>query len=107
MAARADILIAAMGKPGFVGPEFVKEGAVVIDVGSNAVSDPAVVRAIFGDRSQAGNGPREKGFTWIGDVRPDVLGKAGRLTPSPGGVGPLTIALLMKSTLEAFRMRRG
>jgi len=107
VAARADILIAAMGKPGFVGPEFVKDGAVVIDVGSNAVSDPAVVRAIFGADIKREKDIQEKGYTWVGDVRPEVIKKAGWLTPSPGGVGPLTIAFLMKSTLEAFRLRRG
>ena len=107
VASRADVLIAAMGKPGFVGPEFVKEGAVVIDVGSNAVSDLAVVRAIFGEDPKREKDLLEKGFTWVGDVRPAVLDKAGRLTPSPGGVGPLTIAFLMKSTLEAYRLRRG
>ena len=107
VAVRADILIAALGKAGFVGPEFVKEGAVVIDVGSNAVSDPAEVRAIFGADIKREKDLREKGFTWVGDVRPGVIAKAGWLTPSPGGVGPLTIAFLMKSTLEAFRLRRG
>jgi methylenetetrahydrofolate dehydrogenase (NADP+)/methenyltetrahydrofolate cyclohydrolase len=107
VASRADVLIAAMGKPGFVGPEFVKEGAVVIDVGSNAVSDRAVVRAIFGEDPKREKDLLEKGYTWVGDVRPSVLDKAGRLTPSPGGVGPLTIAFLMKSTLEAYRLRRG
>jgi methylenetetrahydrofolate dehydrogenase (NADP+)/methenyltetrahydrofolate cyclohydrolase len=107
VAARADILVAALGKPGFVGPEFVKEGAVVVDVGSNAVSDPAAVRAIFGADAKRENDLREKGYTWVGDVRPEVIAKAGWFTPSPGGVGPLTIAYLMKSTLEAFRLRRG
>jgi methylenetetrahydrofolate dehydrogenase (NADP+)/methenyltetrahydrofolate cyclohydrolase len=107
VAARADILIAAMGKPGFVGPEFVKEGAVVVDVGSNAVCDPAVVRALFGADLKREKDLQEKGYVWVGDVRPEVIGKAGWLTPSPGGVGPLTIAFLMKSTLEAYRLRRG
>jgi methylenetetrahydrofolate dehydrogenase (NADP+)/methenyltetrahydrofolate cyclohydrolase len=107
VAARADILIAALGKPGFVGPDFVKEGAVVIDVGSNAVSDPAAIRRLYGADAKREKDLREKGFTWAGDVRPEVIAKAGWLTPSPGGVGPLTIAFLMKSTLEAFRLRRG
>lgn len=103
--ARADILIAAMGKPGFVGPEFVKEGAVVIDVGSNAVQDKAVVRKLFGEDAKRLLEVDEKGYTWVGDVQPKVIDKAGWLTPSPGGVGPLTIAMLMKNTLEAFKMR--
>jgi methylenetetrahydrofolate dehydrogenase (NADP+)/methenyltetrahydrofolate cyclohydrolase len=96
-----------LGRPGFLGPEYVKEGAVVVDVGSNAVSDPAVVRAIFGADAKREQDVREKGFTWAGDVHPRVIDKAGWLTPSPGGVGPLTIAYLMKSTLEAYMLRRG
>jgi methylenetetrahydrofolate dehydrogenase (NADP+)/methenyltetrahydrofolate cyclohydrolase len=104
---RADILIAAMGKPGFLGPEYVKIGAVVVDVGSNAVSDPALVRAIFGDDPRREQDLRDKGFTWAGDVHPRVVEKAAWLTPSPGGVGPLTIAFLMKNTLEAYKLRRG
>ena len=106
VAARADILVAAMGKPGFVGPEYVKAGAVVIDVGSNAVTDPAVVRALFGDDPKRGKEIQDKGYTWVGDVQPRVIDKAKWLTPSPGGVGPLTIAMLMKNTLEAFKRRR-
>ncbi len=104
--ARADILIAAMGKPGFVGPDFVKPGAVVIDVGSNAVSDKAIVRRLFGEDAKRLAEVDAKGYTWIGDVQPDVFHKAAWLTPSPGGVGPLTIAMLMSNTLEAFKRRR-
>lgn len=106
VAARADILVAAMGKPGFVGPEFVKNGAVVIDVGSNAVSDKALVRRLFGEDAKRLKEIDDKGYTWVGDVQPGAIDKAGWLTPSPGGVGPLTIAMLMKNTLEAFKMRR-
>lgn len=104
-AARADILIAAMGKPGFVGLEFIKEGAVVIDVGSNAVKDKALVRILFGDDPKREKEIDEKGYTWAGDVRPQVVDKAAWLTPSPGGVGPLTIAMLMRNTLDAFKRR--
>ena len=104
--ARADILIAAMGKPGFVGPDFVKPGAVVIDVGSNAVSDKAIVRRLFGEDAKRLAEVDAKGYTWIGDVQPDVFHKAAWLTPSPGGVGPLTIAMFMSNTLEAFKRRR-
>jgi len=104
---RAGILIAALGKPGFFGPEHVKEGAVVVDVGSNAVSDPAEIRRLFGDDPKREQDLRDKGYTWAGDVHPRVIEKAGWLTPSPGGVGPLTIAFLMKSTLEAYQHRRG
>jgi methylenetetrahydrofolate dehydrogenase (NADP+)/methenyltetrahydrofolate cyclohydrolase len=106
VSARADILVAAMGRPGFVGPEFVKEGAVVIDVGSNAVSDPDLVRKLFGEDPKRLKEVADKGYTWVGDVRPAVIDKAGWLTPSPGGVGPLTIAMLMRNTLEAFKRRR-
>jgi methylenetetrahydrofolate dehydrogenase (NADP+)/methenyltetrahydrofolate cyclohydrolase len=105
-AARADILVAAMGRPGFVGPEFVKPGAVVIDVGSNAVQDKAAVRALFGEDVKRLKEIDDKGYTWVGDVQPGVIDKAGWLTPSPGGVGPLTIAMLMKNTLQAFKMRK-
>ena len=107
ISARADILVAAMGKPGFVGPEFVKEGAVVIDVGSNAVSDKAVVRKLFGVDPKREKEIDDKGYTWVGDVDPRVIEKASWLTPSPGGVGPLTIAMLMRNTLDAFKRRRG
>lgn len=107
VAARADILAAAMGKPGFVGPEFVKEGAVVIDVGSNSVSDKNVVRGLFGEDAKRFKEIDDRGYTWIGDVQPRVIDKAGWLTPSPGGVGPLTIAMLMSNTLDCFKRRRG
>ena len=105
--ARADILIAAMGKPGFVGREFVKDGAVVIDVGSNAVSDTDTVRTLFGEDPKRAKDLADKGYTWVGDVDPRVIDKAGWLTPVPRGVGPLTIAMLMHNTLEAFKLRRG
>jgi methylenetetrahydrofolate dehydrogenase (NADP+) / methenyltetrahydrofolate cyclohydrolase len=107
VAARADILIAAMGKPGFVGPEFVKDGAVVIDVGSNSVSDKDVVRKLFGEDAKRFKEIDERGYTWIGDVQPRVIDKAAWMTPSPGGVGPLTIAMLMRNTLDCFKRRRG
>jgi len=105
-AARADILIAAMGKPAFVGPEFVKPGAVVIDVGTNSVSDAGMIRSLYGPDPKREKDLREKGYTVIGDVQPAVLEKAGFLSPVPGGIGPLTIAMLMKNTLEAFKRRR-
>lgn len=107
VAARADILVAAMGRPGFIGPEFVKEGAVVIDVGSNAVSDKDVVRRLFGEDAKRLKEVDDRGYTWVGDVQPCVIDKAGWMTPSPGGVGPLTIAMLMSNTLDCFKRRRG
>jgi len=106
-AARADILIAAMGKAAFVTREFVKPGAVVIDVGTSAVSDPATIRTLFPDDPLRAKDLADKGYTLVGDVDPRVIDTAGWLTPVPKGVGPLTIAMLMKNTLEAFKLRRG
>ena len=104
---RADILVAAIGQAGMVTREFVKPGATVIDVGMNKVTDPAEFRKFF-----AGNAKREETFkkngsTLIGDVHPEVAGVAGAITPVPGGVGPLTIAMLMFNTIKAAKMRRG
>jgi methylenetetrahydrofolate dehydrogenase (NADP+) / methenyltetrahydrofolate cyclohydrolase len=104
---RADILVAAIGRAGMVTRDYVKPGATVIDVGINKVSD----RAEF-DRFFAGNKKREesflsKGSTLVGDVHPEVAEIAGAITPVPGGVGPLTIAMLMANTVKAAKMRRG
>src|SRR6202167_4681180 len=108
---RADILIAAIGRAGMITADFVKPGATVIDVGMNKVTDAAVFQRLFGSRLYK-NGKREdnfrtKGFTLAGDVHPDVAEIAGALTPVPGGVGPLTIAMLMYNTVKAAKMRRG
>lgn len=104
---RGDILIAAIGRAGMITRDFVKPGATVIDVGMNKVTE----RAEF-DRLFAGNARREetfrtKGSTLVGDVHPEVAEIAGALTPVPGGVGPLTIAMLMSNTLRAAKLRRG
>ena len=104
---RADILIAAMGKEVFVKPEFVKPGATVIDVGINSVSDPARVKAYFGEDEKRQKDLESKGYTLVGDVHPAAFERAGAMTPVPGGIGPLTIAMLMKNTLDAFKRRRG
>jgi len=101
----ADILVAAVGRPGLVTPSFVKPGATVIDVGMNRVTDPAVASTLF----PAGH-PRlatfqSKGSLLVGDVHPGVAEVAGAMTPVPGGVGPLTITMLMKNTLRAARAR--
>jgi methylenetetrahydrofolate dehydrogenase (NADP+)/methenyltetrahydrofolate cyclohydrolase len=103
----ADILVAAIGRAGMITREFVKPGATVIDVGMNLVTD----RAEF-DRLFAGNAKREetfrtRGSTLVGDVHPQVAEVAGAITPVPGGVGPLTIAMLMANTVRAARLRRG
>jgi len=104
---RADVLVAAIGKAGMIMPNFVKPGATVIDVGMNTVTDPTEFREFF-----AGNEKRErdfaaKGSTLIGDVHPKVAEVAGAITPVPGGVGPLTIAMLMSNTVKAAKLRRG
>jgi len=103
---RADILVAAIGRAGMVTREYVKPGATVIDVGINKVSE----RAVF-DRFFSGNAKRletflAKGSTLIGDVHPEVAEIAGAITPVPGGVGPLTIAMLMANTVKAAKLRR-
>jgi methylenetetrahydrofolate dehydrogenase (NADP+)/methenyltetrahydrofolate cyclohydrolase len=108
---RADILVAAIGRAGMITGDFVKPGATVIDVGMNKVTDPAVFQRLFGGRLYQ-NGKREeafraKGSTLVGDVHPEVAEVAGALTPVPGGVGPLTIAMLMYNTVKAAKMRRG
>jgi len=106
VAARADILVAAMGKAGFVGPEFVKEGATVIDVGINRVSDTERIRELFGKDEKREKDLTDKGYTVVGDVDPRAIERAAYLTPVPGGVGLLTVAMLMKNTLQAFKRRR-
>jgi methylenetetrahydrofolate dehydrogenase (NADP+)/methenyltetrahydrofolate cyclohydrolase len=103
----ADILVAAVGRPGLVTHAFVKPGAVVIDVGINKVTDPAVAQSLFPEGHKRLDLFRSKGFVLAGDVHPDVAEVAGALTPVPGGVGPLTIAMLMKNTLRAARARAG
>ena len=105
--ARADILVAAMGKPAFVKPDFVKLGASVIDVGINSVSDPALVKEYFGAEERRKLDLETKGYTLVGDVHPAAFERAGAMTPVPGGIGLLTIAMLMRNTLEAFKRRRG
>ena len=108
---RADILIAAIGRAGMITHEFVKPGATVIDVGMNKVTDPAVFQRLFGGRlyqnAKREDAFRTKGSTLVGDVHPEVAEVAGALTPVPGGVGPLTIAMLMYNTVKAAKMRRG
>ena len=99
----ADLLVAAIGKAAFVRGEFVRPGAVVVDVGINALSSEAEVRAIFGDDAKRLAALRERGTVLCGDVHPEVAAKASWLSPVPGGVGPMTIAMLLSNTLEAAR----
>ena len=106
---QADILVAAIGRAGFVRGEHMREGATVIDVGINNISDPATARELFeGDDLEKRLATIEKrGFTLVGDVNPkEAMAKAGNFTPVPGGVGLLTVAMLMKNTVEAAKMRR-
>jgi methylenetetrahydrofolate dehydrogenase (NADP+)/methenyltetrahydrofolate cyclohydrolase len=98
---QADILVAAIGKPGFVTPAFVKPGATVIDVGINQVTDPAVAASLYPAGHSRLEGFKKRGTLLVGDVHPSVEDVAGALTPVPGGVGPLTITMLMKNTLRA------
>jgi methylenetetrahydrofolate dehydrogenase (NADP+)/methenyltetrahydrofolate cyclohydrolase len=104
---QADILVAAIGRAGFITPEMVKPGATVIDVGINRITDLAEFERFF-----AGDGRRaeifsKRGSTIVGDVHPKAFEIAGAYTPVPGGVGPLTIAMLMANTVRAARLRRG
>jgi methylenetetrahydrofolate dehydrogenase (NADP+)/methenyltetrahydrofolate cyclohydrolase len=101
VAARADILVAAMGRPAFVTRDFVKPGATVIDVGTTPIADRAAVEAIFGAGSPRLETFAKRGSVVVGDVHPSVAEVAGALTPVPGGVGPLTIAMLLMNTLAA------
>ncbi|MGA8669269.1 MAG: bifunctional 5,10-methylenetetrahydrofolate dehydrogenase/5,10-methenyltetrahydrofolate cyclohydrolase [Terracidiphilus sp.] len=103
----ADILVAAIGRPGFIEPEMVKPGATLIDVGINRLTTHEEF-----DRYFAGDTKREaafakRGSTIVGDVHPKAFERAGAYTPVPGGVGPLTIAMLMSNTVRAAKMRRG
>ena len=105
----ADILVVAIGRSGFVRGEHVKPGATVVDVGMNRVTEPGEVSALFGvDAPRRLKTLAERGYTLVGDVHPaEVERVAGRLTPVPGGVGLLTVAMLMRNTVEAARRRRG
>ena len=104
---RADILVAAMGRTGFVTRDFVKPGATVIDVGMNKITSREEFNRYFKGIEKREQAFAKNGYTLIGDVHPEVAEVAGALTPVPGGVGPLTIAMLMANTLKAARLRRG
>ncbi len=104
---QADILVAAIGRPGFITPDMVKPGATVIDVGINRITDRAEFESLF-----AGDAKREASFAKlgsvvVGDVHPKAFEVSGAYTPVPGGVGKLTIAMLMANTVQAAKMRRG
>jgi methylenetetrahydrofolate dehydrogenase (NADP+)/methenyltetrahydrofolate cyclohydrolase len=104
VAAEADILVAAIGRPGFVRGSFIKPGSAVVDVGIHTLADEARVRELFGGDEGKLRALREKGSVLCGDVHPvEAAARAGWLSPVPGGVGPLTIAMLLKNTLDAAR----
>jgi methylenetetrahydrofolate dehydrogenase (NADP+) / methenyltetrahydrofolate cyclohydrolase len=104
---RADILVAAIGRAGMVTQDMVHPGATVIDVGMNRVTDQAEFSRLFAGNAQREETFRSRGSILVGDVDPAVREVAGAITPVPGGVGPLTIAMLMVNTVKAAKMRRG
>ena len=109
---QADILVAAIGRPGFITPEMVKPGATIIDVGINRITEPAEFSRFFTGGGipvdvKRVNSFAEKGTTLVGDVDPHAFALSSAYTPVPGGVGPLTIAMLMSNTVRAARLRRG
>jgi methylenetetrahydrofolate dehydrogenase (NADP+)/methenyltetrahydrofolate cyclohydrolase len=105
IAKSADILVAAIGRPGFVTRDFVKPGATVIDVGINTLTDEADVARLFAEGSRKRVAFAEKGSVLVGDVHPNVAEVAGAVTPVPGGVGPLTVAMVLRNTVTAAELR--
>ena len=105
---QADLLVVAIGRPGFIGGEHIKPGATVIDVGMNTITDEATARKLFGAEAEKRlETISSRGYTLVGDVNPAEADEvAGRRTPVPGGVGLLTVAMLMRNTLKAARQRR-
>jgi methylenetetrahydrofolate dehydrogenase (NADP+)/methenyltetrahydrofolate cyclohydrolase len=103
---RADIIVAAMGKAGFVEASWIKPGAAVIDVGTNRITEAKEAERLFRNFPERLEKFRAKGNALVGDVHPDAVNFAGALTPVPGGVGPMTITMLMSNTVKAARLRR-
>ena len=103
---RGDILVSAIGRPGLITPDMVKPGAAVVDVGTTPLADREKVVELFGAASKRVQNFDAKGSTVVGDVHPDVSTVAGALSPVPGGVGPLTITMLLRNTLAAAVARR-
>jgi methylenetetrahydrofolate dehydrogenase (NADP+)/methenyltetrahydrofolate cyclohydrolase len=104
---RADIVVAAMGRAGYVEADWIRPGAAVIDVGTNKVTDAVEAEKLLKNFPQRLEKFREKGSVLVGDVHPDAVFTAGALSPVPGGVGPMTITMLMSNTVKASRLRRG
>jgi len=104
---QADILVAAIGKPALITVEMVKPGATIVDAGINRVTDRAQFQRYFAGNERREEAFLQKGSTIVGDVLPAAYEQAGAYTPVPGGVGPLTIAMLMANTVRAAKLRRG
>lgn len=105
LARAADVLVAAIGRPAFVTRDYVKPGATVIDVGINTLTSKAEVERIFPEGSRKRVQFSEKGSVLVGDVHPGVADVAGALTPVPGGVGPITVAMVLRNTVTAAELR--
>jgi methylenetetrahydrofolate dehydrogenase (NADP+)/methenyltetrahydrofolate cyclohydrolase len=104
----AEVLVAAVGRTAVIGPDHVKEGAVVVDVGTNRITDRAVAERLFAGDPERLARFDERGSALVGDVDFHAVARRARLiTPVPGGVGPLTVAMLLVNTLEASRRRQG
>jgi methylenetetrahydrofolate dehydrogenase (NADP+) / methenyltetrahydrofolate cyclohydrolase len=104
---RADIVVAAMGRAGYVAADWIKPGAALIDVGTNKVTEAREAERLLSNFPERLEKFRAKGSVLVGDIHPDAVNLAGALTPVPGGVGPMTITMLMSNTVKAARMRRG
>jgi methylenetetrahydrofolate dehydrogenase (NADP+)/methenyltetrahydrofolate cyclohydrolase len=108
VAREGEILVAAMGRPAMIRKEFIREGAVVIDVGMNRAETLEQVKDFFGNDEKRLRTFEKRGSTLVGDVHPkDAMELASAFTPVPGGVGPLTIAMLLSNTLDLAKARRG
>ena len=107
VARSADILVAAIGRPAFVTRDFVRPGATVVDVGINVLTSADDVDRVFGEASAKRQAFDRKGSVLVGDVHPEVEQVAGAITPVPGGVGPLTIAMVLRNTITAAELRAG
>jgi methylenetetrahydrofolate dehydrogenase (NADP+)/methenyltetrahydrofolate cyclohydrolase len=104
---QADILVAAIGRPGFITADMVKPGTIIIDVGINRITEPVDFEKFFSGNAKRAESFLKRGSTIVGDVHPEAFQHAAAYTPVPGGVGPLTIAMLMSNTVRAARLRRG
>ena len=102
----ADIVVAAIGRPGFVTPDMVRPGAVLVDVGINRITDPAEFNRFFANNAKRQESFAKRGSTVVGDIDPAAFATSAAYTPVPGGVGALTIAMLMSNTVKAAAMRR-